>query len=1088
MSEPDHIARREDVLEALRQELLGPSPQGQEIDCHGEISFREVRESYGPYCQAESREEILMRDRPVKRYGVGVLSPRQVEAEEAVQGRAEPREGAPGEDAQIEDLEDGADLLSAAGQDAAASTGGRLENELDGDDYDYELSSVNAYRPSTMAVTFLAELANDSRVRFLGTGGRYERKVISVADGERTWWLRVPVAISAEFDGSALRTAAGSKLEPTEIAVGGAGPLDLHVVAYPRDAGQADQSLVTLCLVNRSDRPGPLDESCLFQTTFEVEVVDGVGDPAVLPYPEPGHEGDQEEESLDLLYRRYQTFAVGHGCAADWGTVDGGRTRQIIAQPLPIFEAPNITADVELPDGASLEISMTSLAGLDPSDDGFVAITQLIDEYAAWIGKREGEVDGPETANRLPKQYREAARRHLRECRDALERMERGVEFLGTNPLAMRAFRLANQAILLQQMRTRREPRRQKYDRNTRRLVFDEQAPSPDPFDPPEGRGKWRAFQIAFVLVCAPSVIDPASPDRELVELIWFPTGGGKTEAYLALTAFSLFFRRLRDPTDVGVDVLMRYTLRLLTAQQFQRASALICAMEVLRRENEDALGYEPFSIGIWLGSGVSPNRRSEAISALRALRRGDDENRFVLMKCPWCSAQMGALKHPPRTPSTVPAVVGYVEDEGTVKLKCPDPDCDFANELPVLVVDDDLYEHKPSLVIATVDKFAQLAWTEHARALFGLGPDGARTCSPPNLIIQDELHLISGPLGSMVGLYEGAVDALCRAKTPDPSVAPKIVSSTATIRRFEEQVHDLYARQSTVLFPPRGLDADDSFFASYARHPDGRLKPGRKFVGIHGAGLGSVQTAQVRTFATLLQAPATFSEVEKDPWWTLLVFFNSLRELGVSLSLLQSDIPDYLRVLQNRLGLALNQTRRLRDFLELTGRLQNHEVPGAMEKLEVETTSTGSTSVDACLASNIIEVGIDIDRLSLMVVVGQPKTTSQYIQVTGRVGRQWEKRPGLIATIYSPSRPRDRSHFEKFRSYHERLYAQVEPTSVTPFSPPVPRSSSSCGHGLVRAAGRDTGAGTAPLSISARSHLRDRDPPQSSRRGCRSG
>ncbi len=167
------------------------------------------------------------------------------------------------------------------------------------------------------------------------------------------------------------------------------------------------------------------------------------------------------------------------------------------------------------------------------------------------------------------------------------------------------------------------------------------------------------------------------------------------------------------------------------------------------------------------------------------------------------------------------------------------------------------------------------------------------------------------------------------------------------------------------------------------------------------------------------------------------MIFFNSLRELGTSLSLLQSDIPDYMKVIRNRRGSSWDDVRRLNRELELTGRLQNDDVPLVMEALEAPY-GDDREPVDVCLASNIIEVGIDIDRLSVMSVVGQPKSTSQYIQVTGRVGRRWADRPGLIATIYSPTKPRDRSHYEKFRSYHERLYAQVEPTSVTPFAPPV--------------------------------------------------
>ena len=289
-----------------------------------------------------------------------------------------------------------------------------------------------------------------------------------------------------------------------------------------------------------------------------------------------------------------------------------------------------------------------------------------------------------------------------------------------------------------------------------------------------------------------------------------------------------------------------------------------------------------------------------------------------------------------------------------------------------------------------------------------------------------------------MVGLYEAVIDDLCTDFRSDPAARPKIVSSTATIRRYEDQARSLFARTRTALFPPRGLEISDSYFAKYARDDDGTLSPGRLHVGVHGAGLGSMQTAQVRTFSSLLQGARDLPDaVDKDPWWSLLAFFNSLRELGTSLSLLQSDIPDYLKTMKRRTGIEWSEVRRLNETLELTGRLRSNEVPEAIRALEVTTTDDGHP-VDVCLASNIIEVGVDIDRLSLLTIVGQPKTTSQYIQVSGRVGRRWWERPGLVVTIYGASKPRDRSHFEKFRSYHERLYAQVEPTSVTPFSPPV--------------------------------------------------
>ena len=384
--------------------------------------------------------------------------------------------------------------------------------------------------------------------------------------------------------------------------------------------------------------------------------------------------------------------------------------------------------------------------------------------------------------------------------------------------------------------------------------------------------------------------------------------------------------------------------------------------------------------------------------------------------------------------------VAGYSRRGNTVIYRCPDATCRFNSELPVYVIDEDIYEIRPSIVIGTVDKFAMLVWRPEARTLFGIGSDGKRQHSPPGLIIQDELHLISGPLGSMVGLYETVIEELCTDRRNDKVIRPKIVSSTATIRRYGEQIKALYGREDVILFPPSGLDADDSFFARYAKDKYGQLRPGRIYVGVHGPGLGSLQTVQVRTFTSLMQAPINLPDLkQQDPWWTLLIFFNSLRELGTTLSLFQSDIPDYLKVTANRLGLSYGNMRKLWGIRELTGRLKSDEVPKAIEDLEVACDNPNEKRpIDACLASNILEVGIDIDRLSLMAVVGQPKSTSQYIQVTGRVGRRWWERPGLVITIYTASKPRDRSHFEKFRSYHERLYAQVEPVSVTPFSPPA--------------------------------------------------
>lgn len=1036
---PDHVGNRDRIIQALREELVGPSPQGKPIDCDQPICFASAEDSYGPWRQEGSGEEILQRDAPCSRYGVGVLYPIRIHASNASVAAVGLESGADPETGDANGAGAG-DTLRLIGKEAqedlykAERRGGSDFGDPDPDEFD--LSAANDFKPGSMGLSFLVDFSQGAVMRVRASGGRYRKKQIDVAGRSRGWWMRSPVSLHSEFSFASFSPSRESKVQAESASKENCDDLEVGIEAYSRPYG-GDLRLVTVCLVNRTRPPSGLaDPHCLFQAFFEVSVDSEDGKPRILPYPGPPSEKqDEEEKSFALLYRHAQTFATGHGCSADWSAAEEGRVRSVNAQSLPATETPSITPDIYRADGSAVQVPMTPLAGLKPGDDGFAALEEVVDLYEGWIIDQQGVVASLEI------EHRETADRHLEECRRSSRRMREGLNYLRTDVAALRAFRLANHAMLLQQIRVGGEPRFASLDSVAERIRFSEGYPNPDPANPGEGRGSWRPFQIAFLLASVRSAVRGDDSDRRTVELIWFPTGGGKTEAYLGLTAFSLFMRRLENPEDSGVHALMRYTLRLLTAQQFQRASGLLCAMEYLRRRNEAELGTQKFSIGIWVGQATTPNTRSEAKSVLSALKSDlrFAENKFGVTRCPWCRAQMGPVdferkgrKRPLRQ------VLGYEQQRNAVVLKCPDNQCEFRMGLPIYVVDDDIYEERPSLVIGTVDKFARLSWVPEARALFGIGADGKRNQAPPSLIIQDELHLISGPLGSMVGLYEAVIEELCTDRRGSRPTPPKIISSTATIRRYREQIKALYSRTDTALFPPSGLEAGDSFFAKYAREEDGSLRRGRVYVGVHAPALGSGQTAQVRAFAALLQAPVTLTEAERDPWWTLLSFYNSLRALGITLSLFQSDIPDRLLVLRNRLGLEYSKMRKLWRIRELTGRLRSEEVPEAISALEVRCGSDQGKSVDVCLASNIIEVGIDIDRLSLMAVVGQPKTTSQYIQVTGRVGRRWWERPGLVVTIYSASNPRDRSHYETFRSYHERLYAQVEPTSVTPFSPPA--------------------------------------------------
>jgi len=1039
---PDHVANRDFLIEQLRRELVGPSPEGPEVDVSGHPIPIEAGRLYAPCKQKATGEEILVRDSPTRRYGIGVLFPPRAPLDETGTPTSEPgdEEGPP-----IVTIDEG----GSAESDEIAQFGAAEDSD------EFDLSMANAYQPSSIGVSFLAELPEQSTLTVSVRGGRYFRKsAVEVGDdgrhSERDWWLRQPVSFSAEFPSADLLIPAAPRRlvaapTPGIYLTGDAmntRDMDLQVEVYSRPQA-ARQSLLTVCLVNRTAPPehGAPNTQCLFQSFFTVRVASPDAAPHILPYPGPRLDQDEELESSAMLYRDVQVFATGHGCSADWQSKQGAeRADSVSAESLPVVRTPNITPDINREDGSRLVVRMASLAGLIPGDDGRAKLEEIVTRYERWISESRRAADEPAFDPR----FRRAANRHLGECERAARRMRDGLEYLDRDPVAREAFRLASHAILLQQVVTRDSPRQVSYDSVRHQLTFEGQYREPEPLAPPAGRGDWRPFQIAFLLASIKSSAEGDAEDRDVVELIWFPTGGGKTEAYLGLAAFAIFKRRLERRSDPGVDVLMRYTLRLLTAQQFQRASGLICAMEYLRRATANELGTMPFTIGIWLGSDTTPNTRENAVKALDQLERSRfARHPFVLGRCPWCGAQFRRVEISGRgraghgSTGLTPGFARYREPDWTgptVQLTCPDPTCPFANGLPVYVIDEDIYEFRPTLVIGTIDKFAMLTWRPQARALFGLDKDGRRIAAPPGLIIQDELHLIAGPLGSLAGLYETVIERLCTVEVEARRVRPKIVSSTATIRRYREQIRGLYARSDVALFPPPGIDAADSFFARYERE-----RPGKAYVGIHAVSLGSVQTEWVRTFTTLLQAPAVLDAPARDPWWTLLVFFNSIREMGTAHTLFESDVPDYSKVLWERHGTPRESRRyRRREVLELTGGLRSEDIMGAMADLDVATTANGrKPPVDVCLASSIIEVGIDIPRLSLIVVAGQPKTTSQYIQVTGRVGRLRE-RPGLVVTMYSPSKPRDRSHFERFRAYHERLYASVEPTSVTPFSPPT--------------------------------------------------
>jgi hypothetical protein len=1044
---------RDRVEEAVRRELFGPSddaaPQGHPLDCAGgAVHFGSWEASYGKFHDAATGQEILTQLDPLRRYGIGVLyGGAEVRGTRLAAGQPEPGSEIDG----VTGLDESGDDIHAVPPEVAEASG---YGEADSDDFD--LTDANAFKPSAMAVSFQCRLPPGSSLSIAVSGACYDKLAVHITGAKRSrdWWLRRPFELTGTIPGHALLEETG-KLKVVSMSAEGPEPRIAPAArVYSRrvpGSPASDLRLVTAVVVNEAHGSGPVH--ALFQVGFEVAASGGA---QIVPYPEGDQSGrDEEEQSLDLLYRNRRTFAIGHGCATDWGrqhdragssTVDWVR-----ADPLPAYNVTGLTPDIHVTDEAGnrvpVAVSMKALA--DGLPEGHRQVETMLGLYSAWIGEREQEVPA------LPRGLQPAARRHLGLCRETLGRMHAGWALVNSDPRAARAFRLANEAMLYQQLRSRLPPRPMERGKDD---VWRPVGAAPEPVPQP-GQGNWRPFQIAFLLAALPELADRRHPSRPLVDLIFFPTGGGKTEAYLGAAAISLLARRLRDPSDSGTDAIMRYTLRLLTAQQFLRAAALACVLEDIRSRNEQELGSAPFSIGIWLGSGSTPNTWAQAQDSLKRLQRHASEpNYFLLLRCPWCGTEMGPKPRRGRGQETL----GYVLTAKRVDLKCPDQWCRYGGrrKLPVHVVDEGIYEERPSVIIGTVDKFAMLAWVPSAGAIFGLGSSGAREVSPPSLVIQDELHLISGPLGSMVGLYETMIADLCTDRRGGDTVPPKIIAATATIRRFGDQVKALYGRDQVRLFPPHGLEDGHSFFAEPDTLPDGTGAPGRRYLGIMSPSLGSLQAVQVRVAAATLQAGAEIPEGDRDGYWTNLNFLNSLRELGNTVSLLQSDVPDYLNGLRRRDGIS---PRWPHVVMELTSRRRSDEIPRAIEQLQLQHGRPGCA--DICLASNIIEVGIDIDRLALMTIVGQPKTTAQYIQVSGRVGRRADISPGLVITLYGAAKPRDRSHYERFRSYHERLYAQVEPTSVTPFAAPVLRRAL---HAASVAHIRQEGPGTDPYPFPA--------------------
>ena len=869
----------------------------------------------------------------------------------------------------------------------------------------------------------------------------------------RSHWKRTPRTTTAKID---LTKERASFPLPNSSLSGTGGAVMVEVLVQPAATPHFDPGLpagtrsVSVFIANYRTGQGisPVVMS-LFQSEMTLRCAEGfVARPDLRGPSRPGDtSADFDDKIADLHYRDTHEYVVGHAVSG-LAIASAEGCKEVKTRWLPTAEVEKVVpCEVK-----GVEFGMEALAATEDPKALADKLLPLVAEYRSWVLKQRAGLESLNTRDR------KATGKSLLDSADyAAGRIEAGIKLLAQGGAPFEAFRIANRAMALA---------------NRQRTAVGKGVPL-QPDHPSVRVPAWRPFQLAFVLQSIQGVVNPEHAERKTVDLLFFPTGGGKTEAYLGLAAFTIVMRRLVNPTEpayAGVSVLMRYTLRLLTIDQLGRAAGLVCALELERKKRTD-LGALPFEVGLWVGSSATPNRlgnkdddapETARRRVLKFKEKPDKaESPVPLDKCPWCGSKL--------TPNSF-HLSPTINRPTNLSICCVNTHCDFSSvesqPLPIVAVDEPLYRRVPCFVISTLDKFAALPWIAEAGSMFGKVNKHPLTglplqggLLPPDLIIQDELHLISGPLGTVAGLYESAIERLCWRKIGDKVILPKIVASTATVRRADKQIRALFGRKESMVFPPPGPDRRDSFFAKTVTAAE---SPARLYLGLSVQGRN--QKVMLMRVSNALMAAAQkvydqlpinvdtrgMSKEQKeraldeaglkhpaDPYMTLLSYYNSLKELGGSRRIFEDEVYDRIRQyserdrLVPRIGLFAN--RQNREPMELTSRVSTSNV--AETKRRLDKPHNSNESLDLALATNMISVGLDISRLGLLVVMGQPKTSAEYIQATSRVGRE-DTKPGLVVTILNAHRPRDRSHYERFSNFHATFYRSVEASSVTPFSP----------------------------------------------------
>jgi hypothetical protein len=1134
------------------------------------------REILGP--RRGSYEEMGMEENPYKEYLTGKIIPKSFRTRERSPD-IEPINVNSGISAEsIDDLSDQEfDGVSP------------LENEL------YELNP--AANPKSFGISFQAEGNWEGPVKICVTWGRYRKET----RGDSYVWKRHPEHIIKEIRLKEPKKKYGPENNDGNKELGG---VILYARRIPNEGSKKERSTVIITVVNElrvaDERITEPIEETLFQPSIRVKFPEGLHFPSINP-------GEYFSDELEFLYRQKPVYSRGFMCSSVWKDVDFGKfdigtfwPDKMCSEECREFDLPDVRSEfiplylILSPDfqwraeysTATPELSTDKLSEMWTREQIEDYIRPLIDGYRKWIIKNEEDLKlwkVEQNTSRIVDKVIEKERR-------LLIRMEKGINILKSNEYARLAFCFANKAINEQQRWG---------ERIEGNRIF-----------------KWYPYQLAFIVSSLESIVDTESDDRDDVDLLWVPTGGGKTETYFALMLIAMAHRRLRTLRDKdyagrygGTSVITRYTLRLLTVQQFLRTLRIVTAAEYLRvfPTTNGERGWRPsgcgikgdliygalkFSIGLWVGSGITPNKLDEAIKYIdkrgKEKEQESESNPVIVEKCPVCSEWLAipdvglkngeviyltvkrkdpsddvpiTLSNYPAFESEIITPVGRQGSPLTLKLKirdgskmdliglkteieklisssglenlslnvtlpgyfkrnqnrreqtrkikdfdiyCPNPNCSLNNginyvegvpltlsvasgrnverlpdgyfpedpevmmsgnsriPIPAYTVDEQIYLHCPSVIVSTVDKFVSMAYNPDSAAIIGnvntynvhsgferkvfniedtgkgkrIPKDEIKInpFDPPELIIQDELHLIEGPLGSFFGLFETVFEMLIR----EARGKPKYITSSATVKDAVRQINLLFARD-IFLFPPPGPTIDDSFFVHYPdlslSREDGwdEKRPGRIYMGYFNQGTSQLTPLSRIISRVLCSTEANKSSGDSKYFKTIVAYFNALRELGGGASIYKEDVRERLDILKNgKFGPCPKKNFDGSKFIELSSRMGSSRLSRTLQNLEDDRLNGFDGMYDALFTTSMFGTGVNISHLSLMIVDGQPKTTSQYIQATGRVGR---KHGALVLALLRAGRPRDKSHYEFFLNYHRRTNIEVEDATVSPFS-----------------------------------------------------